>query len=304
MEAARSDQASAMVSIYDCAKRPLAKQVLLRVRNDSSSEHISKYADGPDINVVVPFHNGPHDEYTVVVSADGYRDTGYCFRADPRVRAQVHLLMVPKDHRYEFLDWEDLGLKFPQIAAFLSVGTDSISAKSRYVALQENNPQALACLLNITTAMAAINLAGRSPLSFFRAICWDATMGQDRFFGFVDPAMIQAVRAAAENGDFAEEKDCAAFHPGSTCSWKQTAFDVANLQLTFHERTTRVIDGVTCVMIEPDVDDYKNLVRHGFEEVLPNLVTGGKTDPAGVFALRWATAERGGPAFDPGYVLA
>ena len=58
MEAARSDQASAMVSIYDCAKRPSAKQVLLRVRNDSSSEHISKYADGPDINVVIPFHNG------------------------------------------------------------------------------------------------------------------------------------------------------------------------------------------------------------------------------------------------------
>jgi hypothetical protein len=304
VEAARSDQASAMVSIFDCARRPLAKQVLLRVRNDSSSEHISKYADGPDINVVVPFHNGPHDEYTVVVSADGYQDTGYFFHADPRVRAQIHLLMVPKDHRYQFQDWENLGLKYPSIAAFLSLGADPVRANSRYVALQKSNPKALACLLNVAAAMAEINLGGRSPLSFFKAICWDASMSQDRFFGFVDPAMIPAVKAAAERGDFTEEKDSAAFHPGSTCSWKQVAFEVANLQLTFHEGTTRVIDGVTCVMIEPDLDDYKNLVRHGFEEVLPNLVTGGKTDPAGIFALRWATAERGGPAFDPGYVLA
>jgi hypothetical protein len=304
VEAARSDQASAIVSIYDCAKRPLAKQVLLRVRNDSNSEHISKYADGPDINVVVPFHNGPQDEYIVVVSADGYRDTGYFFRADPKVRAQVHLLMVPKDHRYAFLGWEELGQKYPAIAAFLSLGVDPITAKSRYLALQESNPKALACLLNLATAMAGLNLAGSSPLAFFKAICWDATMSQDRFFGFVDPALIAAVRAAAEKGEFTEEKNCAAFHEGSTCSWKQVAFDVANLQLTFHERTTRVIDGVACVMVEPDIDDYKSLVRHGFEEVLPNLVTGGKTDPAGVFALRWATAERGGPAFDPGYVLA
>jgi hypothetical protein len=293
-----------MVSIYDCAKRPLAKQVLLRVHNDSHSELVSKYVDGPDINVVVPFHNGPQDEYVVIASAEGYRDAGYFFRANPQVRVQVHLLMVPQNHRYEFLDWEDLALKYPTIAAFLSVGADPITAKSRYVDLRERNPKALACLLNLASAMAGINLAGRSPLSFFKAICWDASMSQDRFFGFVDPALIPAVRAAAEKGEFAEEKDCAVFHEGSTCSWKQVAFDVANLQLTFHEQTTRVIDGMTCVMIEPDIDDYKSLVRHGFEEVLPNLITGGKTDPAGVFALRWTTAEHGGPAFDPGYVLA
>ena len=33
-----------------------------------------------------------------------------------------------------------------------------------------------------------------------------------------------AVRAAAATGAFAEEKNCAQFHQGSTCSWKQIAF--------------------------------------------------------------------------------
>jgi hypothetical protein len=193
----------------------------------------------------------------------------------------------------------------PDVAAFLAIGGDDKSAQNHYETLSKKTPNVLACLLNLAQAMSEISLDGGSPLSYFKAICWDSTMAQDRFFGYVDPAVIPAVRAAAAKGDFSEEKDCARFHPGSTCSWKQIAFDVANVQLTFHELDTEVINGMTCVKIEPDIDLYKELLEHGFEEVFPNLLTGNKTNPIAVFAMRWTTAEDGGgPSFNPGYDLA
>jgi hypothetical protein len=142
-------------------------------------------------------------------------------------------------------------------------------------------------------------------LSYFKQMCWDGTLAQDRFFGYVDPKIIPAVRKAAAQGAFAEEKDCAQFHPGSTCSWKQIAFPVSNVQLTFHENDTKVIDGVNCVKIEPDIDLYRDLLEHGFAEVFPNFINHALTNPYDVFAMRWTTsADDNGPAFDPGYELA
>ena len=42
-------------------------------------------------------------------------------------------------------------------------------------------------------------------------IKWDDAFAQDRFFGYIDPAMIAAVVAAAGDGEFAEENDPGAF---------------------------------------------------------------------------------------------
>ena len=192
-----------------------------------------------------------------------------------------------------------------QLPAFLTTGGDEDSARLHYESTGKEEPEALACLLNLTNAMSEIDLDGRSPLSYFHAICWDDSMAQDRFYGYVDPAIIPAVKLACKRGDFSEETDCAAFHPGSTCSWKQIAFPVANVQLTFHEHDTRVIDGIACVKIEPDIDLYKELLAHGFGEVFPNLLTHGLTNPFAVFSLRWTISQdNGGPEFNPGYQLA
>ena len=95
-----------------------------------------------------------------------------------------------------------------------------------------SDQSAVACLLNIIDAMRSIDLGGRSPLSFFRAIEWE-TIERDRFFGYADPAMISWVRAAAERGEFEEELNPGNFHSGATCSWKQKEFRVTNVQLTF-----------------------------------------------------------------------
>jgi hypothetical protein len=114
---------------------------------------------------------------------------------------------------------------------------------------------------------------------------------------------------------FAAEADAAHWHPGllthappilpATRSWKQTRFDVTNVQLTFHEndkdvRKTPTGELVPCVVVEPDIDYYKDLLAHGLLEVLPNALTHGKTDPRTVYSLRWmATKQEGVTPFDP-----
>ena len=262
-------------------------------------------AKGPSVLVKVPFHNGSGDFYAISVSADGYRDSGCFFTANPKVLAEPKLLLLRSRPQPRFASWAAFKSAHPAEATFLSVGQSDADAQAHYEGLSKDKPDSLACLLNLTQAMSEIDLNGRAPLSYFKQICWDDTLAQDRFFGYVDPSIIAAVRAAAAKGEFAEEKDCARFHPGSTCSWKQIAFPVTNVQLTFHEHDEQVINGLTCVRIEPDIDLYRELLAHGFGEVFPNLLTGGLTNPMDVFSMRWTTAQDdGGPPFDPGYDIA
>jgi hypothetical protein len=297
--------APAMLSIVDGDGRDFNGPVLLRVHNGQDVPPRAINGNGPNVHITVPFHDGIGDDYAVNVSSSGYRDSGCFFHANPKVLAQPQVLLLRSNPTPQFAPWAEFKAAHPQAASFLAVGDSEQAAEAHYDALGKRAPTSLACLLNLTQAMAEIDLDGRTPLSCFKQICWDSTMAQDRFFGYVDPAIIPAVRAAAAKGAFAEEKDCAKFHPGSTCSWKQIAFPVANVQLTFHEHDEQLIDGVNCVKIEPDIDLYKDLLLHGFGEVFPNLLTHELTSPYDVFTMRWTTAQDdGGPAFDPGYELA
>ena len=295
--------AKAMLSLVDGQANPFKEQVLLRVHSTAGRVGTDVFRQGPNVEIDVPFNDGIGDDYAVVVSARGYKDAGCFFRANPKVWAEPQVLMLHSDPKAEFTSWQQFKSDQPGSAALLAVGSSDAEAQGRYDDLAKNAPDKLACLLNLTKAMLELDLGdGITPVSFFKAIRWDYGMAQDRFFAYVDPALIPVVRAAAANGLFAEEKDCAEFHKGSTCSWKQVAFPVANVQLTFHEHDTAVIGGLECVMIEPDIDLYRDLVAHGFDEVIPNLLTGGLTDPFAVFAMRWTTAhDADGPAFDPGY---
>jgi hypothetical protein len=297
--------AEAMLNIVDGDGRPFEGPVLIRIHNGREVNATIANKNGPNLMIKVPFHNGPGDFYAIIVSSSGYRDSGCFIKADPKVLAQPKALLLHSKPKAQFVPWAQFKVDHPDSASFLAVGEGEQAAQARYEELGKSAPNSLACLLNLTQAMSEIDLNGRTPLSYFRQICWDKTMAQDRFFGYVDPSIIPVVRAAAAKGEFAEEKDCADFHPNSTCSWKQIAFPVANVQLTFHEHDSIVIDGLKCVKIEPDIDLHRDLIAHGFAEVIPNLLTGGLTDPYAVFFMRWTTAQDdNGPGFDPGYDLA
>jgi hypothetical protein len=217
-------------------------------------------------------------------------------------------MLIPIPTKLTFRPWSDLKVKYPKVAEFLGLRlADDIAAQQRYADLQTATPAALACFMNLISAMNEIVIGGgKTPLDFLKDIGWDKTFAQDRFFGYIDPAMIPAVLVAANDGEFAEEKDPGNFHPGATLSYKQIEYDYSNVQLTFHQNASdlKVIDGLEWVMFEPDMDLYRDLLDHGVLEVLPNLLTDGLTDPVDILSLRWLDTTDAYDTFDPGYILA
>ena len=279
------------------------RQLLLRVRNNADVNQ-SSWTKGPVINVKLPFHDGPGDNYTVLVSVAGFRDAGDFVSADPKLHRIMKLLVIPSDEKLSFSAWALLKQNHPDIARFLGLGTDAAGAQARYAELQRDKPKSLACFMNLISAMADIDLDGKTPLDYLKGIIWDSTFAQDRFFGYADPAIVPAVRAAAAEGHFAEEPNPGILHPGATCSYKQTDFDYSNVQLTFHENDKLVIGGLECIKIEPDMDVYKDLLNHGLLELLPNLVQDALTNPIDILSLRWLdTADDTVAPFDPGYTV-
>jgi hypothetical protein len=307
---AKETIARATIVLYDGAERPVAEEVdvLLEVRNNFGVNQ-ANWVKGPVIQLNLQFFDGPGDDYTVTVWAKGNRGTGDFVKADPKIHQVLKFMLIPVPARIAFRPWVGLKEKYPKVAEYLGLGlADDAAAQQRYWDLQTNKPASLACFMNLITAMDGIGIgAGKSPLDYLKEIKWDDSFAQDRFFGYIDPAMIPAVEATAKDGGFAEEKDPQILHPGATLSYKQTEYDYSNVQLTFHQNAAdlKMVGDLQCVLFEPDMDLYKDLLDHGVLEVLPNLLTHGKTDPVDILSLRWLdTTDAQGSPFDPGYTVA
>jgi hypothetical protein len=301
--------ARATIVLYDGAENPVAEEqdVLLEVRNNRGVNQ-SNWVKGPVIQLNLQFFDGPGDDYTVTVWVKGNRGTGDFIKADPKIHQVLKFMLIPVPTKIAFRPWADLKAKYPKVVQCLGLGVpDDAAAQQRYTDLQADRPASLACFMNLITAMNGIGIGGgKSPLDFLKAINWDDTFAQDRFFGYIDPGMIPAVIATAADGEFAEEKNPGTFHKGATLSYKQVEYSYSNVQLTFHQNAAdlKVIDGLECVLFEPDMDLYKDLLDHGVLEVLPNLLTHGLTDPIDVLSLRWLdTSDAHESPFDPGYTL-
>jgi hypothetical protein len=146
-----------------------------------------------------------------------------------------------------------------------------------------------------------------SPIDYFKQVIWDRTgdfaMTQARFFAWADPALIDQVKRAKLQTPPKFDDASFALHKGATGSYKQIEFGEANLQLTFHENDRKEVDGVNCVMVEPDIDYFRDTAAHLLVEVAVNTL-GGITDPRAVYALRWIAGRRAGiPEFDPLYTI-
>ena len=245
------------------------------------------------------------DNYTVIVSAKGYQGAAWKpVNISPAKPAALDLMLIPEGAHLNFsgASWQTVNSVRPRFAQIISAGITD--AGTRYSNLMEQSEGlVLACLLNLLTAMSQITLAsGKSPLDYYWQPIWDDSqfaMAQDRFFAYVDQALIGDVVKAARMGAFAKEKDPGVFHPGATLSYKQTQFDVTNVQLTFHQGNAKTLPGpdgspVDCVVVEPDIDYYKDLLAHFFLEVVPNKFTGGLTDPRAVYVLCWMAGKQAG----------
>ena len=254
------------------------------------------------------FFDNAGDNYAVVASAKGYEQAGFFpVTARPDIPAVVDIMLLGKDASFNFRNagWSDLKQNHSDYADLLAAGAaDDDEAENRYSDLMENRAPVLACYFNLVTAMSQIHLPVKTPLAYIKELIWDDTMAQDRFFAWADPAVIDQILQAEKEGEFTPEVGTALFHPGATRSWKQVQFGEANVQLTFHETRTRLIDGVQCVMIEPDIDYYKDLAAHALLEVVANKVTNSLTDPRQVYVLRWIAGRHAGiPNFEPPYTI-
>jgi hypothetical protein len=260
------------------------------------------------------FFDNLFDGYSVIISADGYQGAAWKpVNISPARPAVVNGMLLPQDGHFNFsgATLEVLSSRRPRFAEILSTGIDD--GPTRYQNLmEESGGSVLACMLNLLTAMSLIALpSGKTPIDYYWQPIWDNPlfpMQQDRFFAYADQALIADVASAAALGAFAEEVDPGVFHPGATLSYKQVQFDVTNVQLTFHQNNALSVLGpngnaISCIVIEPDIDYYKDLLAHFFLEVIPNKLSGGLTDPREVYVLRWMAGRHAGLNFDPLYTF-
>jgi hypothetical protein len=276
------------IRVFDGTRNPFpsGKNVLYQVLDANQKKVVEEERKSPKLDCEFPFHDNFMDAYTVIVFSEGYKQAGFTpVKLSPLVNTVVDLMLIPKDGHPNFAEatWDWIKGNLP----FLANGATEAEGKNRYDNLKENKPLSLAALFNITTAMKSILLPQGNPLDYLRLLKWDETLAQDRFFSYCDPKLVDQVRIAAAQGQFAPETNSAFFHPGSTASWKQIQFGEANVQLTFHENDHKVIDKINCIVLEPDIDYYKDLAAHTLLEVIHNALTHGLTNPEVVYVLRW-----------------
>lgn len=310
---------SILISIVDGTRQPLPPDVKWSAkihdgRAPSEWRLVNVDGAGPaELIKGLTYFDNFFDSYTVIVNSKGYEDAAWMpIHISPAKPTAVDLMLIPKNAHLNFsgASWPALSSIRPRFAQILSAGVNN--APDRYSNLiEQNQGLVLACLLNLLTAMSQITLpSDKTPLDYYWQPIWDDSqfpLAQDRFFAYVDKGLVDDVVRAGRMGSFAEEKDPGIFHPGATLSYKQTQFDVTNVQLTFHQGNARSIQGpngpVDCVVVEPDIDYYKDLLSHFFIEVLPNKFTGHLTDPRGVYLLRWMAGKQSGSNFNPLYTM-
>ena len=302
-----ADTSRLRLRIFDGSRQLFSKPAdfLVKIVDGNQTQHVWRDYTQNDITFNgLPFYNNLFDNYTVVVSSDGYKQAGYQpVKLSNSYTTTLDIMLIADDPGFSFVNarWGTAKVDYPFVAA----GADNAAGEQRYDKLLEAE-EPLACLLNLCDAMSQIALPQGTPLDYIKQIRWDAPYApaQDRFFAWCDMGLIDQVKAATAAGKFAVENAPGLFHPGATSSWKQIQFGEANVQLTFHENDKLALNGVDCVMLEMDIDYYRDLAAHTILEIIPNGLTHTLTDPAEVYVLRWIAGRTAGiPEFAPLYTI-
>lgn len=261
-------------------------------------------------------HDNLDDRYTVLVSAKEHADAGFTpIRIEANRTHDLHLMMLSRGAEFTFDPFAKIQAD-RNLHAFLC-GKNPANAEAEYDELHEKEKPALACLLNIAAALKQITLApfdtlDPNPLSSFKAL---EAAHQDRVFAWVDARLEEQIdetsRKSSSSGLSRFVKAPAGLHEGATVSYKQTDFGEGNVQFSFHGKKESV-NGVDCVLVDVDIDYFKDTAAHLLFEVFPNTLKSkihGKnasaclTDPRKVYGMRWIAGERFGRPFEPLYTL-
>jgi len=307
-----SPSCSITVNLFSGKREPLqlkpkAKVLLTVVDGNQIQIHRKHHAASSITLKGLPFFNNFGDNYTIIASASGYKQSGFTpVKVTPQTPATVDLMLLPAEPGFAFHDarWDVIRQGKPYSGVLAQGAASAAAAGDRYSDLLENRLDVLACMLNIFTALQEIHLPSGTPVDYLRGVIWDDTMAGDRFFTWADPELVAQVCRSAAEGLFEPEPGAAVFHPGATRSYKQVQYGEANVQITFHEKDKQAVEGVQCVKVEFDIDYYKDRAAHALLEVLYHRLTGAATDPRQVYVLRWIAGRHAGvPDFEPPYHL-
>ena len=298
------------IRIFDGTRQPFAAPASFRVVITDGRGQLHLDRNFPQATILVTglpsFDGGVDGKYSVVITAQGYQDVGYQpVLVSDRVLTTLDLMLISNNPGFSFVNarWPAAKQAYP----FLSLATeDPVAAQRRYEDLLEAELP-LACFLNIVEAMSQIVLPQQTPLDYLKLVYWEGTYAnaappaQDRFYAWCDKGLVDQVRQATQAGIFVPAPY--SLHPGATNSWKQVNFGEANVQLTFHEHAVHP-EHPDWIIVEPDIDYFRNSANHVFLEVLPNIVTHHLTDPIMVYVLRWIAGQTlQTPEFDPLYTV-
>jgi hypothetical protein len=298
---------SLLVNVYEGTRQLFQepRDFLIRITDGNQKKLVEIEKRGSSFRFPdLPFYDNFGDNYCVLVSSDGYKDAGFVpVKLSPAAETVLDIMMIPNKPGFRFVDasWDVVKELYP----FLGRDVDNATGAKRYEDMMESDGGRItACLLNLCTAMEQIFLPHGTPTDYIKQIDWARPPAQDRLFAYCDEALLNQVVTAARQGLFAPELGAALLHPGATDSWKQIQFGEADVQLTFHADDKAVINGVNCIVVEPDIDYYKDAGAHAIFEVLPNGLTHTLTDPSEVYVLRWMAGMRAGvPEFAPPYTI-
>jgi hypothetical protein len=125
----RTDKATIRIMLCDSAKKPFSEKqsLLFRVHNGQSIDSITKTVNlksGNDgvVFLQVNYFDNFADNYSVLVSAEGYEDVGFFpIHVSPKVLADVTLMLIPVHPVLRFDSWELVVANHPVISKFLSL---------------------------------------------------------------------------------------------------------------------------------------------------------------------------------------
>ncbi len=297
------------ISVFDGTRQPMPANttMLVRIIDGNQKEVFVKFITGASVRVTdLPWNDNFVDRHIVIVSVDGYGQAGFHPVNLKRGEVtKVELMLLPKKREFKFPTWQQVKATNADVYALFSGGTASdADARARYEQLMKDKPGALAHLLNVSAALDSTKLeSGAAILPAFKELIFDDRMKQNNFFGYVDQRLVADLRREVARGTWEPAAGSQVFHGGNTASFKEINFWEANVQITFYEQNSKVVNGVTVVLVEVDIDYYRDTAAHVLLEVLPNQF-GGNTDPTQCYQLRWIAARHyGAPAFEPLYTI-
>jgi hypothetical protein len=292
------------LSLFDGSRQLLKNgDVIVRLLDGSQKAVVSgSYAASNLLFKGLPFHDNSTDNYTVVVSANGFENVGFTpVRLSAGVVTNLNLMLLPKVPRFNFRQalWPLLKQSQPALVQLLSHGSggDGV-AQERYRRLREDQPATLASFFNLTAAMAQNRLSQGTPVDYLKELVWDASFNQSGFSAYASVKLLDEIKAAAQRGEFLAHPPNL-IRPGVTAAYSEIHFGEVNLWLLFFGNDRRTIDGVDCMKLAAEIRYSRDAGGHTL--LAPAPPREGMLPPQLVYQLRWTTSSQA--EFKPPYTV-